>query len=405
MGVVAPNGDDLDKFWISITEGRSAGTAVTKIDPGDTPGYVAAEINNFDAKTFIDAKNIRRMCLSTQYAIAAAKKALCDSGLSFKTINRTRVGLVEGTSLSAMAGLAQGREEIRGRGYRGINLFSILNGYNGCGSSELVRELGVRGHAMTLCTGSASGNDAMGYGFHMIRAGEADVMIAGGAEAPIVEDIWAGFCKFGVMSRSQDPLNAMKPFDQMRDGFLLGEGAAFLVLEELHHAMNRGAKIYAEVLGHGRSCEAYSSLAPHPEGVSTKESIAKALDSSGINGADVSYINAHGTATQSNDPAETNGIRAFFGEAVENIPISSTKPVTGHLLGAAGALESVVCTLAISNKEIPPTINLAQPDPTCSLDYVPEGVRKRDLRYVLNLNSGFGGKNSCLVLGKFSERN
>ena len=304
-----------------------------------------------------------------------------------------------------MAGLAQGREEIRSKGYRGVSLFSILNGYNGCGSSELVRELGVRGHAMTLCTGSASGNDAMGYGLHMIRAGEADVMIAGGAEAPIVEDIWAGFCKFGVMSSSQNPLNAMKPFDQMRDGFLLGEGAAFLILEELHHAMNRGARVYAEVLGHGRSCEAYSALAPHPQGVGTRESIRKALESSGIVGPGIDYINAHGTATESNDPAETNGIKEFFGAAAEKLAVSSTKPVTGHLLGAAGAIESVVCALAISKKEIPPTINLAQPDPICSLDYVSEGARKKDLRYVLNLNSGFGGKNSCLMLGKFTEKN
>jgi 3-oxoacyl-[acyl-carrier-protein] synthase II len=404
MGVVAPNGEDLDTFWSSIREGKSAGAAVTKIDSSETPGYVAAEIKGFDPKNFIDVKNIRRICLSTQYAIAAAKKAVSHSGINFKTVNRKRVGVVEGTSLSAMAGLIRGREEVRDRGYRGVSLFSVLNGYNGSGSSELARELGVRGHAMTLCSGSASGNDSIGYGLHMIRANEADIMIAGGAEAPIVDDIWAGFCKFGVMSFSQNPLNAMKPFDLTRDGFLLGEGAAFLVIEEMYHAMDRGAKIYAEVLGHGRSCEAYNPLAPHPKGVAVKEAIEKALDASGIECSHVDYINAHGTATASNDVAETNGIKALFGDMAQKLAISSTKPVTGHLLGAAGAVETVVCTLAINKKEVPPTINLSQPDPNCHLDYVSEGVRKKDLNIVLNINSGFGGKNSCLALGKFYEK-
>ncbi len=404
LGVIAPNGSELDVFWSSVRDGRSAGAQITRIDPTGTPGKIAAEVKKFDPIAYVGLKKSRRIDLASQYAIAAAKKALLDSGLDMTKVDRKRVGVVEGTSLSAMDGLVRIHGEVAKGGYKNVSFYSILNGYNGSASGEVAQEIGARGHAVTFCSGSASGNDSIGYGLKMIQTGEVDIMVAGGSEAPIVDDIWAAFCKAEVMTRGADPFGSMKPFDRLRDGFLLGEGSAFLILEDLEHAMNRGARIYAEILGHGRSCEAYHSLAPHPEGVGVSESIAKAMELSGIRPEQVDYINAHGTATVANDTAETRGIRAYFGEAAGRIAVSSTKPVTGHLLGAAGAIEAVICTLAVKHQEVPPTLNISNPDEGCDLDYVSTGARKRNLGVVLSLNCGFGGKNSCLIVGKFDEK-
>jgi len=311
------------------------------------------------------------------------------------------VGIVEGTSLSGNETTTRAHEAYFKTGYKGVGTFSLANG-SGAGSGEIAKELKVRGHALTLSSSSASGNDALGYAYHMIMHEEVDLMVAGGTEAPIVPGIWGALCLAQVLSRrNKTPETAMRPFDKTRDGVLLGEGAAFLVLEELTHALDRGARIYAEILGQGRSCEAYHPVAPHPEGIGYHRAMQKAFRAAGISPEDVDYINAHGTATEANDAIETKAIKRFFGSHAHRLAVSSTKPVTGHLLGAAGALETVVCALALWHQEIPLTLNHNDGGPDCDLDYVRGQSRPYPIRVAVNLSSGFGGKNSCLILRRF----
>ena len=400
MGVVSPNGCDLDSFWRAVRDGVSAGGPITRFPTEGLPHRIAAEIKGFEPTRFMDAKKAKRFEKCLQYEIAAAKMAVTDSGIHITQMDQDRVGMVDATSASGMESTLKAHIAYLNRGYRSMSPFTFLNAYCGGGSGEVALELGIKGHAVTYCSGSASGNDAMGYALSMIRGDEADVMIAGGCEAPLVEGFWGGFCVTRVMTtRNDDPMHAMRPFDTTRDGFLMGEGAAFMVLEELAHALGRGARIRAEVLGHGRSCEAYHSVLPHPDGVGLSRAMEKALRAGRLHPSEVDYINAHGTATETNDLAETRAIKRLFGAHATRLAVSSTKPVTGHLLGAAGALESVICVLALEQSVIPPTINLSSPADGCDLDYVPQRARPFPLRAVMNVNSGFGGKNSCLLLG------
>ena len=280
--------------------------------------------------------------------------------------------------------------------------FTLINAYCGGGSGEVALELGCKGLAVTYSSGSASGNDIMGYAASLIQRDEVDVMVAGGSEAPLLAPLWAAFCQMKVMTkRNDDPQHSMRPFERSRDGFLLGEGAGFVVLEELSHALDRGAPIYAELLGHGRSCEAYDSVAPHPEGVGMYRAMEKALRQARLHASEISYINAHGTATDTNDQVESLAIKKLFGPHARRVAISGTKPVTGHMLAAAGAIETVICALAIKHQVIPPTINFQEPADGCDLDYVPNQPRAYPTRVAMNLNVGFGGKNSCLILREY----
>ena len=403
MGVIAPNGSDLKTFWTSVRNGQSAGRHVTRFDTKEMPVKVAAEIRSFYPLTFISRKKVRRLSLANQYAVAAAKKAVEDACLDVNQLDKGMLGVAEGTSVGCFEGTMAAHSGFMSGGYRRVNSFAIMNSYSGSGSGEVAEELGAQGFSMSFCSGSASSNDAVGYGCTMIQTGEADVMVVGGSEAPLLEPIWAGFCVARVMTHGVDPCSSMKPFDVHRDGFLLGEGAAFLVLEDLQHALARNVRIYAEIVGHGRSCEAYHPLAPNPEGMGVKMAITKALTNARVSSDEVDYINVHGTATALNDVAETLGIKDYFGERASQLAISSTKPVTGHLLGASGAIESIICVMAINQQEVPPTLNLSEPSDDCDLDYVQHTARKLDLNVVLNLSSGFGGRNSCLVIGRFDK--
>jgi 3-oxoacyl-[acyl-carrier-protein] synthase II len=403
MGVIAPNGHDLNAFWNSVRNGESAGAPVTRFDTANLPHRIAAEVSGFDARRYMDPKTARRLDRSSQYAVAAARLAMEDGGLNFADYDPERVGVAEGTTVSNNEMAFRSEEQFSKKGYRGLSPYTLINGYNGGGSGEISNELGITGHSITCSTGSASGNDAVGYGFNMILNDQADVMVAGGAEAPLLAPLWGAFCLSRVMtSRNENPKRAMRPFDKTRDGFLLGEGAAFLLLEELSFAQGRGARIYAEVLGHGRSCEAFHPVAPHPEGVGVVRAIEKALQQSGVHVSEIDYINAHGTATDLSDAAETKAIRKLFGGYESKLAVSSTKPVTGHLLAGAGALESVVCALAIQHQEIPMTLNFNECNDGCPLDFVKGASRPYPLRHVLNLSSGFGGKNACVLLGRYS---
>jgi len=402
MGVIAPNGQDLDTFWQSIRDGLSPVGYLTRFDSGQFPYKLAAEITGFDSRVFMDAKMSRRSALSTQYAVAAASLAIRDASLNLKALDPDRIGVVEGTTVSGMESAFRGYLMYHQKGLRAVNPFDVINGYCGEGSSIVALALGIKGLGVTYCSGCASGNDAIGYGRLMIGQDEADVMVVGATDDNLNEVVFGGFCVLKVMSKRMDnPKEAMRPFDRERDGFVPGEGAAFLVLEELSHALLRGAKIYAEVLGHGRSCEAYHFTDTHPEGLGFRRAMEKALRSAQISPEEVDYINAHGTATKSNDPIESHAIKMVLGENARRLFVSSTKPITGHLMGAAGAVETVICALAIKHAVIPPTINLKEPGTGCDLNYAPQRSIPYPIRIAMNLNSGFGGKNACLILKRY----
>ena len=402
MGVIAPNGNDLPTFWESIREGRSAARTVTRFETGHLPSRVAAEVRDFNLAQYTDAKKVRRFDLSIQYALAASKQAMMDAGATGEICDPDRMGIIEGTSVSGMESSFKGQTAFEQRGYRHMSPFTLINAYTGGGAGEIALELGIRGHAASYSSGSASGNDVIGYALRMIRDDDADVMVAGGAEAPILAPLWGAFCRTQVMTtRNDTPGQAMRPFDTTRDGFVLGEGAGFIVLEELSHALARGARIYAEVVGHGRACEAYHSVAPHPDGIGIRSAMERALRDAEMSPMDVNYINAHGTATEMNDKAELKAIRGLFGAHSARLAVSSTKPVTGHLLAAAGAVETIATALALHHQTIPQTANLVVPDERGDLDLVLGKSRPYPIHVAMNLSVGFGGKNACLVLKRY----
>ncbi|MGA3171727.1 MAG: beta-ketoacyl-[acyl-carrier-protein] synthase family protein [Chthoniobacteraceae bacterium] len=403
IGVIAPNGQDNETFWNSIRLGKSAACPVTRFDVSHLPNKIAAEIKGFDVGAYVDAKKARRFDLSAQYGIAASVRAVRDAGLKIADLDPDRVGVVEGTSVSGMESTFKGQTAfLSNRGYRAMSPFTLINAYSGGGSGEIAIELGIHGLAVSYSSGSASGNDVIGYAANLIRGDEVDVVVVGGTEAPLLAPLYGAFCLTRVMSaRNDQPQQAMRPFDKTHDGFVLGEGAAFLVLEELSHAQSRGAKIYAEILGHGRSCEAYHSVAPHPEGVGMRRAIEKALRDARLHYSQVDYVNLHGTATETSDRVESLALERTLNDHAYRVAVSSTKPVTGHLLAAAGALETAVCALAIKHQEIPMTVNFREPAEGCDLDYVPNTSRPYPVRVALNCNVGFGGKNSCLVLKEY----
>lgn len=404
LGVVAPNGLGKDAFWKTLRTGESAAGPVTRFDTSDLPNKIACEVRNFDPGDFMDRKKARRYELSIQYGVAAARMAAADACADFTQLDADRAGIVEGTSVAGTETILEEHEIYLQKGFRSVSPFTMVNAYGGSGCGEIALQLGIKGHAISLNTGSASGNDAVGYALDMIRNDVADAMLAGGSESPLVRPLFSAFCLTRVMStRNDTPQTAMRPFDKSRDGFVLGEGAGFLMLEELAHALGRGARIYAEVLGHGRSCEAYHSVAPHPDGIGMRRAMEKAMRQARLHTSEITYINAHATATELNDTAETKAIKSFFGNHAPRLAISGTKPVTGHLLGAAGAVESVATALAIHHREIPPTLNLSEPATGCDLDYVPDRARPYPVRVAMNLSSGFGGKNSCLLFGEYSR--
>ena len=404
MGVITASGLDLDTLWHNLRNGISGAVSITRFDTSSLPTKIGAEISGFDCGNYISPKKARRYDLSIQYGIAASIEAVRDSSLVISKMDPDRIGIIEATSLSGMESAFKGQVDYTEKGYRRLSPYYLINAYCGGGSGEIAVELGLKGFAMTYSSGSASGNDAIGYAASLIRQDEMDVIIAGGTEAPLLPPLFGGFCAGRLMTvRNDDPQHAMRPFDKSHDGFLLGEGAGFLVLEELSYALNRGARIYAEVASHGRSSEAYHSVMPHPQGIGTYRAMEKALRKARLTVEEIDYINGHGTATESNDEVETLAIKNLFHDHARRLAVSGTKPVTGHLLAASGAVETVICALAIRHQEIPPTANFREPMAGCDLDYVSEGARPYPLRNVMNLNGGFGGKNSCLILSNYRE--
>jgi 3-oxoacyl-[acyl-carrier-protein] synthase II len=403
MGVIAPNGVTLSSFWDSVVAGRSSAAWVTRFDAAEMPCRFACEIKRFDSAPYLDPKKARRFDPAIVYAIAAGKQAMADAGFEASRVNPSRFGIVEGTSVSGLHNTLREHTKFIERGYRSIQPTALVNAFCGGASSEMAIEMNLQCQAVTITTACSAGNDAIGYGLRTIQDDLADVMIAGASEAPIVDGYYAMFAAAGVMSRrKEDPGAAMRPFDQDRDGFILGEGAAFLVLEELSHALARDARIYCEVVGHGQACDAYSIVNLDPEGKGTIAAIKRALRQAELNPDQIDYINCHGSATQSNDVIETKVIKSVFGARAAKIPLSATKPVTGHLAGAAAAVEAVICATALTHNVVPPTANLDNPAAGCDLDYVPHTARNYRLNTALSLSAGFGGKHSALILKAFS---
>ena len=403
MGVMAANGKDLNSFWDSVINGVSSACPITRFDVSSMPTQIGAEIQDFDPTQYIEAKMAGRLELSQLYGIAASKLAISDADLDLNVVDPERIGIIVGSSIGGTEAVIKIQEMYYKRGYRRIPPAGLVNGHHGAVAGDIALHLNIQGFATTISTSSASGSDAIGYALNVLKSGEVDFCLAGGAEAPIFPATWASLCLHKIMTRRNEfPQQAMRPFDHMHDGMLLGEGAAFLMLEELSSALKRGARIYCEVLGYGRSCEAYGQLLPHPDGIGAYRAMSKALSQAKIAPEKVNYINAHGTATRANDVVETVAIKRLWGEKARQLAISSTKPVTGHLLGAAGAVETVICALALHHQTIPVTLNFEKGAEGCDLDYVPNQSRQSKVQIAMNINSGFGGKNACIILGKLN---
>ena len=404
IGVITPSGLEIAPFWNNVVHGISAAAPITRFDASKLPVRIAAEVKDFNLSNYLPDVREKRLDRTIQYAVAAAACALKDSGVNLANLDPDRAGVVEGTTISGAASVLKSYTSfLADKSYRSMHPYNIVAGYCGEGSSSISLYLGVRGPVMTYCSGCASGNDAIGHGARMVQQDELDVVIAGGSDE-IVEMLHVGFCKLRSMSEhNEDPQRAMRPFDRKRDGFVLGEGGAFVVIEELSHARARGAKIYAEIMGHGRTAEAYHPTDPHPEGIGYKSALRRAFRHARMHPEEIDYVNAHGSATRKNDPIETLAIKSVFGSHSRRLAISATKAITGHLMGASGAVESVITMLAVKNQHIPPTINLTDPDEGCDLDYVRES-RPYPIRAAVNLNAGFGGRYSCLIFKRFTEK-
>ncbi|WP_233246059.1 beta-ketoacyl-ACP synthase II [Coraliomargarita sinensis] len=402
IGTVTSYGDGVDTFWENLLAGKSGISRVESFDVTDYPSQVGAECLHFDAGKYMDPKEARRNDRYTQFAVAGARMALDDANLDPEKIESDRFGVLIGSGIGGMITIQTQSRRLYEMGPRKVSPFMIPSLIANIASGVVAIEVGARGPNFGIVSACASGTHSIGEAFQMIRDGEADVMLAGGSEAAITELGYAGFCSMKAMSTSYNdaPETASRPFDKGRDGFIMGEGTGVLVMETLEHAQARGATIYCEVGGYSATCDAYHITSPDPEGKALGAAMTNVVKEAGITADDVSYINAHGTSTPYNDKFETGAIKKAFGEAAHKLAVSSTKGMTGHLLGAAGGIESAVCALAIRDNKIPPTINYKDPDPDCDLDYVPNTMRETEVNVAMCNNLGFGGHNATLLFKK-----
>ncbi|MGI6669322.1 MAG: beta-ketoacyl-ACP synthase II [Acetivibrionales bacterium] len=403
MGVVHSLGLGLDCFWNAIKEGKSGISLVTKFDTSSFDAKVAAEIKNFEPTAFIDRKEAKRMDTFTQYALAAAKMAMEMSGLKIEEEDSFRAGVIVASGIGGIQTLEEQHSVLISKGPGRISPFFIPSMIANMAAGRIAMEYNLQGFNECVITACASANNAIGDAFKVIQRGDADIMVAGGAESAITPLSFAGFCSNKALSTNPDPKTACRPFDRNRDGFIMGEGSGILVLEELGHARKRGAAILGEIVGYGCTCDAYHITAPDPSGTAGVNSMLFAIKDAGIKPEDIGYINAHGTSTPLNDPNETKVIKKVFGDHAYKLAVSSTKSMTGHLLGAAGAVEAIISIMSLKDGFLPPTINLHNPDPECDLDYVPNKGRSADIKYALSNALGFGGHNAALVFKKYCE--
>lgn len=401
LGFITPCGLTVESFWTAVLAGRSTAGFLQRFDTSQLQSKLACEVTGFQPADYMSPLKAKRYDPSITFAVAAANLAVKDAGLALDQMDPDRVGVVEGTSVSGIQTTIETALGYAANGMKAIIPTRQVNAFAGGGASEIAIELGVAGQATTICTACSAGNDALGYAARAITDDLADVMVAGASEAPIVPPYFALFSRSGAMSRQTDPATAVRPFDRRRDGFVIGEGAVFLVLEELGHALGRGARIYCEWLGHGQSCDSHSMVAIHESGRGYSRAMERALYQANLPAATIDYVNAHASATEKNDVIETNSIKKVFGHRAKTLSVSGTKPVTGHLMGAIAAVEAAICALTVYHQIIPPTANLEEPEEGCDLDYVRDGARPYPVRAALNLNMGFGGKASAVILGRY----
>ena len=403
MGCVSPIGNTVKETWSSLLAGKSGAGEVTLFDASKHKTRFAAEVKGFDAVSIFGTREARKMDRFTQFATAVTLEALEQSGLKIDDSNRDRIGVLIGTGIGGIGTIMEQAELLRERGPERVSPFLVPMMISDSAAGMLAIRIGARGPNMALATACASGNNAIGEAFEMVRRGSADVMVAGASEAALVSLAMAGMNVMGALStRNDDPLTASRPFDKDRDGFLMGEGAGTLILETLEHAQARGAVILCELTGYGTTDDAHHISAPAENGAGAALSMKLALEDAGLKKTDIGYINAHGTSTPLNDKSETAAIKTVFGEQAYKIPVSSTKSMTGHLLGASGAVEAVFGIQAIREGVVPATINYQTPDPQCDLDYVPNQHRTVEVNHVMSNSFGFGGHNATLIFSKFA---
>lgn len=402
LGCVSPVGNNVEETWQALLAGKSGAANITQFDASHHKTKFAAEVKGFDSVALFGTREARRMDRFTQFAMAATLEALEQADFSIDESNRDRVGVLIGSGIGGIGTLLDQAEVMRERGPDRISPFLIPMMISDSAAGMIAIRLGARGPNMALATACATGSNTIGESSEMIRRGTVDVMIAGASEASIVAVAMGGMNVMGALStRNDDPVRASRPFDKDRDGFLMGEGAGILLLESLEHAQARGARILCEVSGYGTSDDAYHVSAPAENGAGAALSMQYALDDAGLKPDDIGYINAHGTSTPLNDKSETAAIKTVFGKQAYKIPISSTKSMTGHLLGASGAVEAIVCAKIFEENILPATINYEIPDPECDLDYVPNQTRSARPDYVMSNSFGFGGHNATLVMSRF----
>ena len=406
LGVITPVGNDVESTWSALIEGRSGAGPITLFDPVGQDVRFACEVKGFDPELYLDRKEVKRTDRFVQFSLATAEQAVRESGLleAMAKLPPERVGVIVGSGIGGLATLESQHIRLLNRGPRRVSPFFIPMFIADMAAGLISMRYGARGPNYATVSACSSSAHALGLAYRSVRSGEADAMIAGGTEATITPLCLAGFASMKALStRNDDPATASRPFDKYRDGFVLGEGAATLVLENMEHAVRRGAHIVAEVIGFGQSADAYHMTAPAPEGAGAQVAIRSALDDAGVGIEEVDYVNAHGTSTPQNDATETLAIKQVFGDRAYELVVGSTKSMTGHTLGAAGAIEGAITALVCQRGLIPPTINFEEVDPECDLDYAHHGPVERDVRVAITNSFGFGGHNVCLVFRKWTE--
>lgn len=402
LGCVTPVGTGKDNFWVNIKSGVSGIDKITRFDYTNYQTQIAGEVKDFTPEDYISKKELKKMDRFTQFAMVASKLAVADSELDLNNIDGNRMGTVIGTGIGGVETIEAQHKNLLEKGNRRVSPFFIPMMIGNMAAGQVAIEFGAKGPSTNICTACASGTNSVGDAFKIIQRGDADIMIAGGTEAAVAEFAVAGFCNMKAMSTNNDnPQKASRPFDKDRDGFVMGEGCGILILEELESAIKRNAKIYAEIVGYGMTSDAYHITTPAENGEGAARSMQMAINDAGIEPEKIDYINAHGTSTYYNDLYETMAIKSVFGENAKNVSISSTKSMTGHLLGASGAIEAIVCALAIKDNFVPPTINLENPGEGMDLDYTPNKGKERTINYALSNSLGFGGHNATIVLKKY----
>ena len=405
IGCITPIGNNTEDTWRALLDGKSGAAPISSFDASQHKTRFAAEVKGFDGAAILGQREARKMDRFTQFAVASTLEAVAQSKLAVNGANRDRVGVLIGTGIGGIITLLEQVEVLRERGPERVSPFLVPMMIADSAAAHVAIRLGVRGPNMALATACASGTNAIGEAGEMIKRGAADVMIAGAAEASITPVAMAGLNVMGALStRNEAPEKASRPFDRNRDGFLMAEGAGILVLESLEHARARGVDVLCELKGYGSSDDAYHISAPAENGAGAAISMRLALQNAGLQAGDIHYINAHGTSTPLNDKSETAAIKAVFGELAYGIPVSSTKSMTGHLLGASGAIEAAICGRVLQEDMLPPTINYETPDPACDLDYVPNRPRRVRAAHVMSNSFGFGGHNATIIMSRFESR-